>query len=363
MVTHSLFPVVPNAKLPSMIDLIYSLFSHDIALDLGTANCVVYVKGKGILIREPSVVAINRRTSEIIAVGVEAKKMLGKTPQNISAVRPLRDGVISDFDVTFEMIAYFIRKVHRTSAGFSFLVRPKIVVGVPSGITEVERRAVVDAATRAGAREVLLLEEPMAAAIGAGLPVMEPTGSMIVDIGGGTCEMAVISLGGIVIGKSIRLAGDKMDLEIVNAAKEKYDLVLGEKIAEEVKMQIGSVFSFKGEEEMTAQFRGRDLKSGLPRSVDIKAVDLREILLKPLGQIVESIKETIEDTPPELIADITRQGIILAGGSAQIRGIEALVAQETKVPVRVAEHPMDCVVRGCAKALEDPGLLKKVRLH
>jgi len=346
-----------------MLDPIYSLFSKDIALDLGTANCVIHVKGKGILIREPSVVALNKKTGEILAIGIEAKKMLGKTPATISAIRPLREGVISDFESTSQMISYFIKKVHPVNPGFSFLVHPRIVVGVPSSITEVEQRAVVEACEKAGARKVFLLEEPMAAAVGSGLPVDEPAGSMIVDVGGGTTEIAVISLGGVVVGKSIKLAGDKMDLEIVNYAKEKYGLLLGERMAEEAKVLIGSAASFKDDDKVVTEMRGRDIKSGLPRSVKVAAPEIREALSLSIILIVEAIKDTIEETPPELVADITRKGIVLAGGGSLLRGIDKLVEAETGVPVRVSDNPMDAVTRGCAKALDDEKLLDRIRLH
>ncbi|MBT6401787.1 rod shape-determining protein [candidate division WWE3 bacterium] len=345
-----------------MINKFFGLFSHDIGIDLGTANTLVYVRGKGILIREPSVVTIHKKTKEVLAVGSEAKRMLGKTPQTIQAIRPLRDGVISDFYVAEKMIEYFIKAVHDVPSKFPKVPRPRVVLGVPSGITSVERKAVVDATRNAGARLAYLIEEPMAAAIGAGLPVQEPMGTMIVDMGGGTAEIAVISLGGIVINKSLRIAGDEMDTAIVNHAKEKFNLLLGERTAEEIKLTVGSAMEFDGEDEIEATFRGRDLRTGLPKSIKVSAADIREALKEPVTMIVESIKDAIEETPPELVPDILKNGIVLAGGTSLLRNLDKLLEKETNVPVRVAKDPMTCVVRGCGIVLDDLDLLARVRI-
>lgn len=346
-----------------MLNKILGLFSHDIGIDLGTANTLVYVKGKGIVIREPSVVTIHKKTREVLAVGAEAKRMLGKTPAAIIAIRPLRDGVISDFYVAEKMLAYFIKLVHETPSRFPKIPRPRVVLGVPSGVTSVERKAVIDAARSAGAREAFLIEEPMAAAIGAGLPVSEPQGTMIVDMGGGTTEIAVISLGGSVVNKSLRIAGDEMDMEIVNYAKAKYNLMLGERSAEEVKFAIGNVAEFDKEYELKAMLRGRDLKTGLPRSIEISPEDMREALKVPIYQIVNAVKDAIEETPAELVPDILKNGITLAGGTSLLRGMADLMSRELKVPVNVAADPLTCVVRGCGKVLDDLRLLEKVKVY
>lgn len=343
-----------------MLNKILSYFSYDIGIDLGTANTLIYVKGKGILIREPSVVTIHKKTKDVLAVGSDAKKMLGKTPGTIEAIRPLRDGVISDFSVAQKMLSYYIKLVHDMPSKFPKIPRPKIVLGIPAGVTSVERKAVSDAAKNAGAREAYLLEEPMAAAIGAGLPIMEPTGTMIVDMGGGTTEIAVISLGGLVVNKSVKIAGDELDMEIVNYAKSKHNILLGEKAAEEIKLSIGNVMEIEKENEVKAVFRGRDLKTGLPKAVDVSPYEIREVLKQPIYSIIESIKDTVEDTPAELVSDIIKSGITLAGGTSQLRGLARLMSYELKVPVRVAEDPMTCVVRGCAKVLDDEVLFKKV---
>lgn len=343
-----------------MLNKILSYFSYDIGIDLGTANTLIYVKGKGILIREPSVVTIHKKTKDVLAVGSDAKKMLGKTPGTIEAIRPLRDGVISDFSVAQKMLSYYIKLVHDMPSKFPKIPRPKIVLGIPAGVTSVERKAVSDAAKNAGAREAYLLEEPMAAAIGAGLPIMEPTGTMIVDMGGGTTEIAVISLGGLVVNKSVKIAGDELDIEIVNYAKSKHNILLGEKAAEEIKLSIGNVMEIEKENEVKAVFRGRDLKTGLPKAVDVSPYEIREVLKQPIYSIIESIKDTVEDTPAELVSDIIKSGITLAGGTSQLRGLARLMSYELKVPVRVAEDPMTCVVRGCAKVLDDEVLFKKV---
>lgn len=351
-------------NLDSFVDKIWSNFTYDLAIDLGTANTKVYVKGKGIVIREPSAVAQHKKTKAILAIGREAKKMVGKTPANILAIRPLRDGVISDFDVAEAMLRYYIKKVHETRFIFPPKIpRPRVVIGVPSGVTEVERKAVVDAATHGGARKVYLIEEPMAAAIGAGLPIEDACGNMIVDIGGGTSEIAVISLGGIVANRSVRVAGDEMDEQILVWAKTRQNILIGERTAEEIKIAIGSAWGGGVDgEEPKAALRGRDLTTGLPKEVEVTQSEIREILQKPLGQIITNIKEVIEEVPPELLADIYRVGIVLTGGSSLLSGIDKLVAEETKVPVRIADDPLSTVVRGCGKTLDEVELLEKVRV-
>lgn len=322
------------------------MFSKDIGIDLGTANTLVFMKGKGIVMREPSVVAVDVRTDTVLAVGSQAKDMIGRTPGSIVAVRPLKDGVIADFDITATMLKHFIRKAVKTSL-FS---KPRVVVCIPSGVTEVERRAVEDAARQAGASDVELIEEPMAAAIGAGLPVAEPTGSMVVDIGGGTSEVAVISLGDIVTACSVRVAGDKFDESIISYVKKKHNLLIGERTAEEIKISIGSAFDI-GESE-TVEIKGRNLLDGLPKNVTINTEEVREALSDPLVTIIDAVKGTLEKTPPELSADIIDHGIVLTGGGALLRGLDRLVAQETSMPVKVAENPLDCVVEGTGKRLE-----------
>jgi len=331
------------------INALLGLFSYDIGIDLGTANTLVMVKGRGIVIDEPSVVAIDRETRKVQAIGAEAKQMVGRTPARIVAVRPLRDGVISDFDTTEKMLEYFIHKVHREQGGFT-IPRPRLVVGIPSGVTEVERRAVHDASLNAGARECFLIEEPMAAAIGAGLPVMEPNGSMIVDIGGGTTEVAVISLGGIVASASIRVAGDEMDQDLINAVRVNHNLLIGERTAEEIKMEAGSAYPLKGEHEVG--IRGRDLVTGLPRVVTLSTIEIRDALSTSISTIVEAVRDTIERTPPELVADLMEHGISLAGGGALLKGMDRRLAQETKFKVFVADDPLTCVVRGTGEVLE-----------
>ncbi|MBI2301598.1 MAG: rod shape-determining protein [Armatimonadetes bacterium] len=330
------------------------LFSYDMGIDLGTANTLVTVRGRGIVLREPSVVAIDRDTSKVLAVGLEAKRMIGRTPANIVAVRPLKDGVIADFDITREMLLYFMRKVHRRR---TFLA-PRVVVGIPSGVTEVERRAVIEGALTAGARSAFVIEEPMAAAIGAGLPVSEPVGCMIVDIGGGTTEVAVISLGGIVTARSIRVAGDELDESIISYMRRTYNLLIGERTAEEIKIEIGS--AYPRETEDAQEVRGRDLVAGLPGSVVVTSTEIREAMNENVAAIVEAVKATFETTPPELAADIMERGIFLAGGGAQLRGLNQLLTVETGMPVHVAEEPESCVVVGCGKALEEYQALSKV---
>ena len=320
--------------------------SKDLGIDLGTANTLIYVKGEGIVLREPSVVAINSDTKKVLAVGTEAKEMIGRTPGNIVAIRPLKDGVIADFDVTQTMLKKFIEKVSHKGSFTS----PRIVVCYPSGITEVEKRAIDEATKQAGARDVLLLEEPMAAAIGSGLPVNEPTGSMIVDIGGGTTEVAIISLGGIVTAKSLRVAGDDFDQAIISYIKKEYSLMIGERTAEKIKLELGSAFDLG--EENTMEIRGRDLITGLPKVVLIKESEVREALREPVNAIIEAIKTTLEKTPPELASDIIDKGITLAGGGALLRGLDKLITSETHMPVHIAESPLDCVDLGAGKALD-----------
>ena len=322
------------------------LFSKDIGIDLGTANTLVFMKGKGIVMREPSVVAVDVRTDTVLAVGTAAKEMIGRTPGSIVAVRPLKDGVIADFDITATMLKHFIRQTVKPSI-FS---KPKVIVCIPSGVTDVEHRAVEDTARQAGAGDVRLIEEPMAAAIGAGLPVFEPTGSLVVDIGGGTSEVAMISLGDIVTACSVRVAGDKFDESIIQYVKKKYNLLIGERTAEEIKIKIGSAYPYEGEGDM--QIKGRNLVDGLPKNVVISAAEVRDALADPLSVIVEAIRSTLEKTPPELSADIIDHGIMLTGGGALLRGLDFLVAQETNMPVHVAERPLDCVAEGTGKRLE-----------
>lgn len=320
--------------------------SRDMGIDLGTANTLIYVKGKGILLREPSVVAINSDVKKVLAVGDEAKQMIGRTPGNIVAIRPLKDGVIADFDVTQAMLKKFIEKISPKSAFTS----PRIVVCFPSGVTEVEKRAIDEATKQAGARDVLLMEEPMAAAIGAGLPVNEPTGSMIVDIGGGTTEVAVISLGGIVTSKSLRVAGDELDHAIISYIKKEYNLAIGERTSENVKIQLGSAFDTG--EDTSMEIRGRDLISGLPKVINITESEIRDALKEPVAAIIDAIKTTLEKTPPELASDIMDKGIMLAGGGAMLRGLDQLINKETHMPVHIAESPLDCVALGAGKALD-----------
>lgn len=329
--------------------------SRDMGIDLGTANTLVHVKGKGIVLREPSVVAIKSENGEVLAVGDEAKRMIGRTPGNIVAIRPMKDGVIADFDVTQAMLKYFIRKAINTKS----FVRPRVVVGVPSGVTEVEKRAVIDAAQQAGAREAYLIEEPMAAAIGAGLPVEEATGSMVVDIGGGTTEIAVISLGGIVTSRSIRIGGDEMDSSIIQYIKRMYNLMIGERTAEEIKMRIGSAI-VEPETETTMDIRGRDLVSGLPKTFNIKASEVRDALHEPIYKIIDAVKGTLEKTPPELAADVMDHGIMMTGGGALLKNLDKLLSKETGMPVLVSEDALSCVGEGTGKSLENIELLKRV---
>ncbi|NLY19640.1 MAG: rod shape-determining protein [Clostridiaceae bacterium] len=327
---------------------------RDIGIDLGTANTLVHVKGKGIVIREPSVVAVNNNTGDVLSVGLEAKNMIGRTPGNITAIRPMKDGVIADFQITQAMLKYFIRKV----MGKSLVIKPRVIVCVPSGVTEVEKRAVIDATLQAGAKEAYLIEEPMAAAIGAGLPVEEPYGSMVVDIGGGTSEVAVISLGGIVVSRSLRVAGDDLDDAIVHYVKKEYNLMIGERTAEDIKIKLGSAYPLETEE--TYSISGRDLVTGLPKDIAISSEEIREALKEVVNSIVDSIKYTLEKTPPELAADVMERGIVLTGGGALLRGLDKLIKGETGIPVNIAEYPLDCVVLGTGMVLDEIEALKNV---
>ncbi len=344
-----------------MLDFLFGMFSHDLAIDLGTANVLVYVKGKGIAIREPSVVARHRKTKQILAIGREAKRMIGKTPAQIEAFRPLKNGVIADFDATEAMLHHYINMVHESQKSLIPKVpRPRVVLGIPSGVTEVERRAVQEAALSAGARAAYLIEEPMAAAIGANLPINEARGSMIVDIGGGTTEIAVISLGGIVINKSLRIAGDEMDEAIITYVRLKHSLLLGITSAENAKIAIASTFPTKDEKHYV--IRGRDLENGLPKSVKLTSSEVREAISPVINQIVEAIGETVEEIPPELVGDVLEQGIAVAGGGALLTGIDKTIAESVKMPVWVAKDPLTCVVMGAARLLDDDRLLAKVRV-
>lgn len=332
---------------------LFQMFARDMGIDLGTANTLVYVRGRGIVLQEPSVVAVDRDRKEPLAVGSEAKQMLGRTPGNIIAIRPMKDGVIADFDVTQEMLRYFINKAHPRHAPF----RPRVVICVPSGVTGVERRAVQDAARHAGAREAYIIEEPMAAAIGAGLPVEEPTGSMIVDIGGGTTEVAIISLGGLVTVRSIRVGGDELDESIVQYVKRTYNMLIGERTGEEIKVTIGSAHPTGQEEAM--EIRGRDLVTGLPRTLRVTSEEIRKALQEPVSAILEAIKVTLENSPPELAADIMDRGIVMTGGGALLKGMDLLVSRETGMPVHVSDDPLLAVVKGTGKCLENIHILKR----
>lgn len=338
------------------LDKVLGLFSNDLAIDLGTANTLVYVKNKGIICDEPSVVVIRKDNNRPVAVGEEAKEMLGKTPSNIVAIRPLKDGVIADFDATEEMLKYFITKAHNRKS----FVSPRVIVGVPSGITQVEQRAVKDAAHASGAREVYLIEEPMAAAVGVGLPVGEPSGNMIVDIGGGTTDVAVISLDGIVYSKAVRVGGDKMDEAIMAYIKRKYNLMIGERSAEMIKIKIGSAYKIDNLEPI--EIKGRDLISGIPKAITVNPDEIRESLSESIEIILDTIKVTLENTPPELAADIVDKGIVLAGGGALLKGLDILIREHTGVPVIVPDDPLTAVVRGCGKMLDKLELLKKVAI-
>lgn len=360
----------------SAVNQLFGFFSNDIGIDLGTANTLVWVRGKGIMIREPSVIARHKKTKQLIAIGSEAKKMLGKTPATIETVRPLRGGIIADFDATAAMISYYISEVHQTASVLSrSFIHPKVVIGIPSAVTEVQRRAVWEAALSAGAREAYLIEEPMAAAIGAGVSVFQPTGVMVVDVGGGTTEIAVISLGGIVVNKSLKIAGDDMDQAIMHYIRLKHGLLLGERTAEELKIKIGTAadptsHKFKAkkeqgagqEEEKMAIVRGRDIETGLPKSLRVTEIEVREALAPVLAQIIEGIAEVAEDAPPELTSDILEHGVLLAGGGALLPGFDKLIVDRTHIPVIVADDPLTTVVRGAGKVLEDTNLLSRVKV-
>jgi rod shape-determining protein MreB len=337
-----------------MLERIFDLFSNDLGIDLGTANSLVYVKDRGIVLREPSVVAIQTGTNRVLAVGEEAKRMLGRTPGNITAIRPMKDGVIADFEITEAMLRYFIRKVQNNR----IMVRPRIIISVPSGITEVEKRAVKDSASHAGAREVYLIEEPMAAAIGVGLPVQEPAGNMIVDIGGGTTEVALISLAGIVFSRSVRVGGDEMDEAIIQYMKRVYNLMIGERSAEQIKISIGSAYPLP--EETSMEVKGRDLVAGLPKTLTLTSEEVREAMHEPVMTIVEAVRFTLERCPPELAADLVDRGIVLAGGGALLRGIDKLIAEQTGLPVHVADDPLSAVAEGTGMVLHELKFLRKV---
>ncbi|MFZ2491664.1 MAG: rod shape-determining protein [Thermoanaerobaculia bacterium] len=336
---------------------ILSMFSNDLAIDLGTANTLVYAKNKGIVVREPSIVAVNKINNNVEAVGKEAKEMLGRTPGNIVAIRPMKDGVIADFEVTEKMIKYFIEKAH----GRRFLVKPRIVISVPSEITQVEKRAVKDSALRAGATEVYLIEQAMAAAIGAGLPITDPTGNMIVDIGGGTTDVAVISLAGIVYSRSVRVAGNEMDDAIIQYIKRKYNLLIGERTAEQIKMEIGSAFPL--DDEMTMEIKGRDLVEGVPKTLIVSDEEIREALSETVATIVEAVRVALERTPPELSADIMDKGIIIAGGGSMLKNLDRRLREETGLPVTLAEDPLACVALGTGQMLTDFNLLRKISIE
>jgi rod shape-determining protein MreB len=346
---------VKHEGLPFFMGNKLSFLGRDMAVDLGTANTLVYVRGRGIVLNEPSVVAINTNTGKIVAVGIEAKRMIGRTPGNIVAVRPLKDGVIADFDVTERMLRYFIQKVHKRR----HFAKPRIVVAVPSGITGVEQRAVKEAGYQAGARRVYIIEEPMAAAIGAGLPVYEPTGNMVVDIGGGTTEVAIISLGGIVTSQSVRVGGDELDQAVISFSKKEYSLMLGERTAEEIKMAIGSAFPAE-KEEPHAEIRGRDLVSGLPKTVVISAEEVRRAIEEPVNAIVDAVKTTLDKCPPELSGDIMDRGIALTGGGALLRNLDERLREETGMPIHLVDNPLDSVVLGTGKCVEDFESLRQV---
>jgi len=350
-----------NEKVKDFLDIgsrgvnsLLGLFSYDMGIDLGTASTLVFIKGHGIVLCEPSVVAIQKGINNVLAVGEEAKRMLGRTPGNIIAIRPMKDGVITDFEIAESMLRYFIRKVHKSR----HLVRPRMVIAIPSGITEVEKRAVKDSALHAGAREVFMIEEPIAAAIGVGLPIQEPAGNMIIDVGGGTTEIAVISLAGIVFSRSIRIGGDEMDDAIIDYLKKTYNLMIGERTAEDIKMRIGSAYPL--EEELTMEVKGRDLVAGLPKMIVISSEEIREAMADPISQIVESVRIALERTPPELSADLIERGIVMAGGGSLLKGLDRLIQEETGLPVHVAEDPLVAVAMGTGKVLSEIQYLKRV---
>lgn len=338
-----------------LLNRLWGFFSNDMGIDLGTANTVVYVKGKGIVLTEPSVVAIQKETNKILAVGEEAKRMLGRTPGSIVAIRPLRDGVIADFEITENMIRYFMRKVHNRKT----LISPLVVIAVPSGITEVEKRAVQDSASRAGARDVFLIEEPMAGAMGVGLPVHEPAGNMIIDIGGGTTEVAIISLAGIVFSRSVRVAADEMDEAIIQYMKRSYNLMIGERTAEQIKIEVGAAVPL--DEPLTMEVKGRDLVAGLPKTLTVNSEEIREALADPVSTIVESVRVSLERCPPELSADLVDRGIVMVGGGSLLRGLDRLLSKETGLPVNVADDPLGAVAMGTGKVIENVHYLKEIR--
>lgn len=345
-----------------MLDKFFSLFSHDVGIDLGTANTLVWVRGKGIVIREPSVVAMHKKTKKVIAIGSEAKRMVGKTPESIITVRPLRGGVISDFDATLAMISHYIQAVHEVGNVFpTAWSRPKVVIGIPSSVTEVERRAVWEAALSAGARQAFLIEEPMAAAIGENISIFMPTGVMVVDIGGGTSEIAIISLGGIVVSKSMKLAGDDMDRAILHYIRLRHGVLLGERTAEELKIKIGSALDTETSSRM-AVVRGRDIETGLPKSLKVTEVEVREALSPILSKIIDAIGDVLEEAPPELTSDILEHGILLTGGGSQLPGLDKLIVERTHIPVIVCDDPLTSVIRGTGKVLEDESLLDRVKV-
>jgi len=351
-----------NDKLKNAWSALVRIYNHvmafvgsDIGIDLGTASTLVYVKGQGIVLCEPSVVAIQKGTSTVLAVGEEAKRMLGRTPGNIIAIRPMRDGVIADFEITENMLRYFIKKAHSSR---KFFARPRMVIAIPSGITEVEKRAVKDSALHAGASEVFMIEEPVAAAIGVGLPITDPAGNMIIDIGGGTTEMAVISLAGIVFAKSIRIGGDEMDDAIIDYLKKTYNLMIGERTAEDIKIKIGSAYPL--EEELTMEVKGRDLVAGLPKMITISSEEIREALAEPVAQIIEAVRITLERTPPELSADLIERGIVMAGGGSLLKCLNKLISEETGLPVHLADDPLTAVALGTGKALDEIKYLRKM---
>jgi rod shape-determining protein MreB len=344
----------------NLLDRAWGLVTNDIGIDLGTANTMVTVRGRGIVIKEPSVVALNKKTKQILAVGGDARRMIGRTPANVVAVNPLSDGVISDFDTTEAMIRFFIKSAHESDKRSFKIPRPRVVIGIPSVVTEVEARAVIDAALSAGARKAFVIEEPMAASIGADLPINDASGNMIVDIGGGTTDIAIISLGGIVVDRTVRIAGVEMDEEIVKFARHKYNLLIGNRTAEDIKIAVGSAMPLKKEKDY--EMKGRDLISGLPKNIKVNSVEIREALMRPLSLITDAVKDAIESTPPELLSDLLENGITLAGGGSLLRGIDKFFTNQLKTPVNVAEDPISCVVRGTGKVLEDIELLSKVQV-
>ncbi len=344
-----------------VLDSILGKFSNDLGIDLGTVNTLIFVSGKGMAIREPSIVAAHKKSKKIVAFGIDAKKMLGRTPVNIEVIRPLKGGVISDYDTTLALLSSFIGKIHANwGKSLGILSRPRIVIGVPSFVSEVERRALVDVAYACGAREAVLIDEPMAAAVGAGVDVMDAAGTMVVDIGGGTCEIAIISLGGIVVGRSLKVGGDMMDGDIIRYVRMRHSLSIGEATAEDVKLNLGSAYPVRVEKEMI--IRGRDLEKGLPKTVKINSTQVREALSGTIGSIVSAVRDVIHDAPPELANDITTRGIVLCGGGALISGMGKLISAETKMPVVIAGEPLSCVALGCAKLLEDPELYSHLRI-